>query len=182
MKKLLSYLLTFVMLITIIIPAARPASAVVLQDTTAQSKDVLADVTAPVVEDVFYVELEWGSMEFNIADTGTRVYNPGTQQIEYSPSVTVAPAEEGANVFSLTNKSNHMVRAELYITDKTKGALSGTIYNSSGENLGNREVGLTMQESDTTAHTYTLAFEATDEFKMETAENVKIATIDIRFL
>ncbi len=188
MKKLLTYLLTFAMLIVVLIPAMEPASAVeveeeeeaganILQDTTTQSKDVIATVEAPEVEDVFYVELEWGSMEFNIVDTGSRVYDPETQKVVYTPTVAVTPANSGANVFSLTNKSNHDVTATTAITDETDGSLTGTICDSEGKETTT----IVMQEGFTAADTYTLTFKATENFKMEAAESVTIATINIEF-
>lgn len=185
MKKLLTYLLTFAMLITILIPAMKPALAVatiegadILREAKTESKDVSANVTAPEIEDVFYVELGWGSMEFNIVDEGSRSYNPVTMEEEYSPNVTVTPAKDGANRFQIRNNSNFDVLASTTITDNTEGQLKGTF--SGGGRSDVTESSLNMTKgSKNQIYTYTFNFEATEKFKMKQAENVKIATISI---
>lgn len=184
MKKLLTYLLTFAMVITIIIPAMKPALAednvpvpVAVESASTQTKDVLANVTAPAIADVFYVELTWGSMRFNIEDNGTRSYNPETMEDVYNPEVTVTPAEQGADEFQIKNNSNFKVQAATTITDNTGGQLRGTF---SGGGTTNRESGtLIMKARDKNNYIHTVNFAATDSFKMAGATDVKIATVSV---
>jgi hypothetical protein len=93
-----------------------PVAAVEIDsENESSSKDVTAKYSAGVVVDVYSVEIEWGSMEFEYTDE-SRVWNPKTHKYEVTETPSWAPAEEDANKVKITNHSNKPVTVALSYT------------------------------------------------------------------
>lgn len=119
MKKLLSYLLTFAMVITIIIPAMKPAFAESTEETVGAgttSKTVTIDITKKyTMMDVISVNIEWGSLEFELEDNRVFTYDPGTHAQTYQEGeIIVTTKEENGDKITVTNHSN--VGVNVYAT------------------------------------------------------------------
>lgn len=196
MKKLLTYLLTFAMLIVVLIPAMEPASAADTNSQIVQGKitdergsiPVYATVEAPDMPDVFYVELSWGSMLFEIKDTGSRSYDPTNMQYTYSSaeSVIVGPKTDGANTFRLENKSNYPVTGYCEYSDNAsqlEGTFTGDV-GTDGMTFTLAEVadGVVSGNPVRTAD-ITLNLEATNDFKMKSTTDPEneIGSITVYF-
>lgn len=130
MKKLLTYLLTFAMLIVVLIPAMEPASAAVEDEVkenserlqsfaepgNSSSKEVTADITVEdddrMADPVIAVDIEWGSMHFTIVDNTTYTYEPDNHGVTENKDVQMQPVDTDGDKVKVTNHSNLSIYAE----------------------------------------------------------------------
>ena len=92
-----------------------PSAAVELKEEgESSSVDVTAKYSAGKVTDVYSVDIEWGSMEFEYTDE-SRVWNPETHKYETSGN-SAWSCEDGADEVKITNHSNKPVEVELSYT------------------------------------------------------------------
>lgn len=101
---------------------------IITQNEGTSSQDVYATYSSMVGGTTVYsVEIKWGSMEFTYnAPTKIKVWNPKTHTYDETTSSNATwTNEDGANMVSLTNKSNKALKATLSATVTEDSEYSG---------------------------------------------------------
>ena len=124
MKKAITLLLALVLVLSMSIPAL-----------AAESGDIKVTYSQPDPARVTYVDLTWGSMEFNYNSGDTKVWNPEKLEYEIVPGkaedASWTPVNEGGDTVTVTNHSNTGLLVTVVYTPAEENGVSGTLENSS---------------------------------------------------
>ena len=102
-----------------------PAYAATVNLNGDASVSVKAKYTSGIVADVYSVDIEWGSMEFEYVDAGTK-WDPETHTYKTETEAKWT-FDEGANEVKVTNHSNNPVAVALSYTPATDfSGITGT--------------------------------------------------------
>ena len=129
MKKLLTAVLAFALLLSLCVPAFA-AESTVSGNGGKQEIDVNAKYVDSVdTTTVYNVDVSWGAMEFTYTVSGTKTWNPETHTYEVSTSGAWTAS---GNEIAVTNHSNTGIKADFTYAKATGfDTVTGTFSQSS---------------------------------------------------
>lgn len=133
MKKILSSLISFVMVLSMSTTAFAAEGSVTNQGIGEQTIDVTARYTASTsTEPVYSVDIAWDNMTFTYSESGVRIWNP--ENHTYTANRSGEWDKTTADI-TVTNHSNADVTVKLtYTADTANGntGVTGTLSNAGG--------------------------------------------------
>lgn len=122
MKKLLSFALVLVMMLSLSVTAFAAESTNTGGNTTIDVKAVYS--SAATTPDVISADIAWGAMEFTYSVGGTKDWD--AENHEYKDNTTASWTANG-NTVTVTNHSNVAIKAELsFAADSAYSGITGS--------------------------------------------------------
>ena len=127
MKKIISLILVLVLVLSLSI------TAFAAEVPEGESQSIKATYSVADAQEVYKVDITWGSMEFHYNSGDQMVWNPETLLFEEQTGGDPfwAPAEKGGDTVTITNHSNAAVNVSIAYTKDATNGVDGTLDNGS---------------------------------------------------
>ncbi len=115
MKRIIAFLTSCLMMLLLAISAS---SANIKNDggTAISPIKVSYELNSAEIEEVYYVDVTWGSFENTYKTNDVKVWNPETLMYEIREGTPEWTSADGANIVSVTNHSNTHITAVISYT------------------------------------------------------------------